>query len=170
MKRYFLALIALLGLVSSLSASAVSDAPYPADWKSWTPVNTALTQIGALPDCKADVSKMPPIYQKTVETYCAVKAGGPGKVAILVKPESVAAYQARTGKLPDGSNLILHLKDMKVLFVTAHKDGKPVYGVYTEDGKDIAAASGPLAPSTCVACHTGYQSFCKGGQCGVAKK
>ena len=36
-------------------------------------------------------------------------------------------------------------------------------------GKDITAASGPLAAETCTTCHTGYQAFCKGGQCGTKK-
>lgn len=148
---------------------AGSATPFPADWKTWTSVNTTLTGVGALPDCSADVSKMPPIYQKTVETYCSVKTGGPGKVAVLVKPSTLDAYSARSGKYPEGSNMILHLKDMKVLFVTGHKGGAPVYGAFTEDGKDITAASGPLASETCTSCHSGYQSFCKGGQCATKK-
>lgn len=156
-----------LALVSP--AFAASGTPYPSDWKSWTSVSTALTGIGALPDCSADVSKLPPIYQKTVETYCSVKAGGPGKVAVLVKPSAMDAYTTRSGKFPDGTNMILHLKDMKVLFVTGHKGGNAIYGAFTEDGKDITAASGPLAAETCTTCHTGYQSFCKGGQCSTKK-
>lgn len=151
------------------SAFAGSATPFPADWKSWTSMNTTLTGIGALPDCSADVSKLPPIYQKTVETYCSVKAGGPGKVAVLVKPSAIEAYTARSGKFADGSSMILHLKDMKVLFVTGHKGGAPVYGAFTEEGKDITAASGPLAAETCTTCHSGYQAFCKGGQCATKK-
>ena len=164
----------LIVIVSSwlaLMASAIagSGTPFPADWKSWTAMSTTLTGIGALPDCSADVSKLPPIYQKTVETYCSDKPGGPGKVAILVKPSVGGDYAARSGKFSDGTNMILHLKDMKVLFVTGHKNGAAVYGVFTEDGKDITAASGPLAAETCTTCHTGYQAFCKGGQCGTKK-
>ncbi len=167
MKR--LILITLGWLALATAAFAGSATPFPADWKSWTPMNTTLTGIGALPDCSADVSKLPPIYQKTVETYCAVKPGGPGKVGILVKPSVSADYAARSGKFADGSNMILHLKDMKVLLVSGHKNGAAVYGAFTEDGKDITAASGPLAAETCTTCHTGYQAFCKGGQCGTKK-
>lgn len=58
---------------------------------------------------------------------------------------------------------------MKVLFVTGYKGGMPAYGIFTEDGKDIAAADGPLAIDTCTSCHTGYQAFCKNGQCGTKK-
>ncbi len=167
MKR--LIMITLGWFVLTAAAFAGSATPFPADWKSWTSMNTTLTGIGALPDCAADVSKLPPIYQKTVETYCSVKPGGPGKVAVLVKPGTEANYAARNAKFADGSNMILHLKDMKVLFVTGHKGGKDVYGVFTEDGKDITAASGPLAAETCTTCHAGYQAFCKGGQCGTKK-
>lgn len=162
-------LFGMLSLCLSLPVFAGSEVSFPADWQKWVSVNTTLTGIGALPDCSADVSKLPPIYQKTVETYCGVKPGGPGKVAILVNPAALKSFEARDGKMPDGANMILHLKDMKVLFVSGHKGGKPGYGVYKEDGKDITAASGPLAIDTCSTCHTGYQAFCKNGQCGSKK-
>ena len=90
-------------------------------------------------------------------------------MAVLVKPSALQSFEKRDGKFADGANLILHLKDMKVLFVTSHKTGAPSYGVFTEDGKDITAASGSLAAETCNSCHTGYQAFCKSGQCGSKK-
>ncbi|HRK57030.1 MAG TPA: hypothetical protein PLQ67_05850 [Burkholderiaceae bacterium] len=167
MKRFILAMLSSFALAHA--AFAQSPTPFPADWQSWTSMETTLTSIGALPGCSADVSKLPPIYQKTVEIYCSVKPGGPGKVGVLVKPTIAKEYAARSGKFADGSNMILHLKDMKVLFVTGHKNGAPAYGVFTEDGKDITAASGPLASQTCTTCHTGYQAFCKVGQCGTKK-
>lgn len=167
MKRLALLAVGLFAL--TVNAFAASDAPFPSEWKTWESVNTTLTGIGALPDCAADVSTLPEIYQKTVKTYCAVKPGGPGKVAVLVKPSAVKNYASRDGKYAEGSNMILHLKDMKVLFVTGSKGGKPTYGIYTEDGKDISAGEGPLATETCSSCHTGYQAFCKSGQCGTKK-
>lgn len=151
-------------------AQAQSQADFPKDWKKWTAAKTPLTSIGALPGCEADVSKLPPIYQETVATYCAVKKDGPGKVSILVKPSAMKAFQQRKGKFKNGTNMILHLKELKVLFVLGHKKGKPVYGVFQENGKDIAAKKGILATSTCVTCHTGYKSFCINGQCGRQTK
>lgn len=165
MKKFLMA----FALLCTAGAALADDVKFPADWKSWASTPTTLTGIGALPDCSADVSKLPPIYQKTVETYCNVKPGGPGKVDVLVNPAAAKGYATRDGHFPDGSNMILHLKDMKVLFVTAHEGGKPFYAVYTEDGKNITGKSGGLAAETCVACHTGYQSFCKNGQCGTKK-
>lgn len=155
----------LLCLFQTLSHAA----SLPADWAKWTSVKTPLTEIGALPDCSANVASLPPIYQETVKVYCGVRPGGPGKVAILVRPEAMKAFSARDGKFPDGANLILHLKDMKALFVTTYSGGTPSYNVFTEDGKDATAPTGPLAASTCVTCHAGYQAFCKNGQCGTKK-
>jgi hypothetical protein len=157
-----LALFAVTGLAQA--------ATLPADWAKWPSLKTPLMEAGgALPDCNANVSSLPTIYQETVKVYCNVKAGGPGKVAILVRPDAMKSYAARDGKLPDGANMILHLKDMKAIFLTTYTGGKPSYSVHTEDGKDVTAASGPLASATCVTCHTGYQAFCKNGQCGAKK-
>ncbi|SRR3989338_4897232 len=169
-KVFVLALLVSISIIFSyISSEAASDASFPSDWQKWTSVSTTLTGIGALPDCNADVSKLPPIYQETVATYCGVRQGGPGKVAVLVNPAVMDAYKSRNGKFKDGSNMILHLKDMKVLFVTAHKGGSVAYGVFTEDGKDITANDGPLSAGTCKTCHTGYSAFCINGQCGKIK-
>jgi len=170
MKRVTLGAVLILGcLATSLAVYAgQSQVPFPKDWRSWTPVETPLTQIGALPGCDADVSGLPPIYQETVAIYCPLRQGGPGKVAILVRPSEVETFKARNGKFSDGVNMILHLVDMKVLMVSGHEKGQVKYGLYTEDGKDIAADSGPLAMETCITCHSGYEAFCVNGQCGRA--
>lgn len=159
----------LLSLFVIQSAQAAGETPFPADWKSWTSVTTTLTTIGALPGCDADVSSFPPIYQETVETYCAVRPEGPGAVGVLVKPDVMAGYKARDGKMADGSTMILHLKELKLLFVTGYKSGKPVYAVFKEDGTDATGAEGILSASACRECHSGYQAFCSNGQCGALK-
>jgi len=160
----------ILQLALFLLAGQVLAADLPANWSTWTQVKTPLMEAGgALPGCDANVSSLPTIYQETVKTYCGVKPGGPGKVAILVRPEVMKNYASRDGKFPDGANMILHLKDMKAIFLTTHQGGKVSYSVHTEDGKDVTAASGPLSAGTCTTCHTGYQAFCVGGQCGAKK-
>ncbi|MDJ0739518.1 MAG: hypothetical protein QNJ91_07360 [Gammaproteobacteria bacterium] len=163
-------LITGLILITS-SAIANSETPFPSDWQSWKSVATPLTEIGALPGCDADVSGLPPIYQETVETYCGVRAGGPGAVAVLVKPAVLDNFNARRGGYGDGSNLILHLKDMGVLFVTGHQGGQATYGVFKEDGTDVTDANpeGALGANTCRVCHSGYAAFCAAGQCAAAK-
>lgn len=167
--------LSLLLLVLSLSTATVavagSETPFPSDWQSWTAATTTLTKIGALPGCDADVSALPPIYQETVETYCAVRPEGPGAVAVLVRPEAMDRYRARDGKMPDGTNMILHLKELQLLFVSGHKGGNAMYGVFKEDGTDVTDASGgsALAAKVCRECHTGYSAFCVNGQCGATQ-
>ena len=159
----------LIGILFSSAFSPVlaqSQVGFPKDWKSWKAVSTPLTGVGAIPGCDADVSKLPPIYQETVATYCGVKPGGPGKVNVLVDPKMADKYKARKGGFSEGPYAVLHLIDLKVLFVTGSVQGKPAYGVFLEDGKDIAAKDGALATQTCITCHTGYKSFCVEGQCG----
>jgi len=161
----------IMAVILTSSFAFAEEAIFPKDFKSWKSVTTPLTKIGALPGCDADVSKLPAIYQETVAKYCAIKPGGPGKVAILVKPSVLDSYKTRskTGKHEDGPSMILHLQDLKVLFLTSYKKNKPVYSVFTEGGKNITKKEGGLAAKTCVRCHTGYQAFCVNGQCGQLK-
>lgn len=171
MKRFIVWIVMSMSLLLfAVQSFAASEVSFPQDWKGWTSVSTPLTKIGALPGCDADVSTLPPIYQQTVAVYCAIKPGGPGAVDVLVKPSALDAYKARNGKFSDGSVMILHLKDLKVLFVTGYKGGEAVYGVFTEDGKDAAAPEGGLSPKECRNCHTGYSAFCTNGQCGSIVK
>jgi hypothetical protein len=166
MKR-FLKLLAVISITATTLFGA-SEASYPANWKSFTSMSTPLAGIGALPDCDADVSSLPAIYQETVAMYCAVKPGGPGAVAVLASDAS--AFKGRSGTYKDGTVYILHLKDLKVLFVTEWKNNKPLYGIWTEDGKDAANVVGSgLNPQDCRTCHTGYGAFCINGQCATAK-
>ena len=160
------AILALSVIFWVASANAASEVQFPENWQKWDSVSTTLTKIGTLPGCDANVDTLPPIYQETVATYCSLRQGGPGKVAILVNPAYKSSYAARNGKLADGVAMILHLKGMKVLFVTGYKGGKAQYGAYTENGKDISTASGSLSVEMCRTCHTGYTSFCINGQCG----
>jgi len=164
----FKKIVLMVAMATMLFAG--SEASFPSDWKSFKSVQTPLAIIGALPDCNADVSSLPAIYRETVATYCAVKPGGPGKVSVKVKPSAVGSFKARGKNHKDGASMILHLKDLKVLFVTEWKNNKPLYGVWTESGQDAANKSGSgLNPADCRACHTGYQAFCLNGQCARAK-
>lgn len=149
-------------------AQADENTGFPKDWQSWTKVNTPLVKVGAIPDCAADVSSLPAIYQETVATYCSVKPGGPGKVSVLVKPTAFEAYKKRQGGFSDGINLLLHLEDMQLFFATDYKDGKPTYAVYKETGEQVKVETGHvLSGETCVECHTGYSAYCVAGQCGI---
>ncbi len=161
----------VIGLLTAAAVQAGSEVPFPTDWSSWQAVDTPLARIGALPGCEADVSALPPIYQETVETYCAVRPQGPGAVAILVSPGVMERYKARSGGFPNGSQMALHLKELGLLFVTGYKDGVPGYGVFKEDGTDVTDANPDsiLGVNTCRVCHSGYSAFCVEGQCGSAQ-
>lgn len=163
-------LIANFFIFSSFSFAG-SEVAYPSNWESWTSVSSPLAGLGALPGCDADVSNLPPIYQETVEIYCGVRPEGPGAVEILVNPSELDSYKVKGGIIKDGPAMILHLKDMKILFVTGYKDSKATYGVFKEDGTDITVAdpASLLSVNTCRTCHTGYEAFCTNGQCATAK-
>lgn len=162
-KTWFSTLILLV-----FPAIASAEGSFPADWQTWTKVNTPLVKVGAIPDCTANVSSLPPIYQETVATYCGVKAGGPGKVSVLVRPAAMDTYKKRQGGYADGINLLLHLEDMQLFFATDYKDGKPNYAVYKETGEQVKVAAGHvLSSEKCVECHTGYSAYCVAGQCGI---
>ena len=155
-------------LIITMTAAlfAQSESSFPADWKIYKSVTTPLAVIGSLPDCNADISKLPAIYQETITTYCAIKPGGPGKVEILINKSAEAPFTKRDGKFPDDARMILHLIDLKILFVTTYKDNKPLYSIYTEDGQDVEnRPDSGLSPSDCRTCHTGYAAFCLNGQC-----
>ena len=165
----FTKFLLLLSFFISATIQAASMTPFPEGWKSWVKVKTPLGTIGgAIPSCSTDLSKLklPPIYAKTVEMYCGVKKDGAGKIDIYVKPSELKAFTARTGKYSEGTVFIMHLVDLKVLFVTGYKGGNPVYGVYTEDKKDVEGSSPGLGTNDCIQCHTGFKSFCLNGMCG----
>lgn len=166
MKKLLLSLLSIVTITFTTLSAHAETVPFPADWAKYTQMKTTLSGVSALPSCEADVALLPLIYQKVVETYCTLKQNGPGKVDVLVSPAGKASYEARDGKMPDGPNMILHFRDMKLLLVTAHQGGKPHYAVYTDDGRNVTTPSGPLSVEACETCHTGYQSFCKNGQCG----
>ncbi len=153
-------------LLICLIALPAFAAELPTDWRSWPVVDTPLTQQGGLPDCNAVTDMEPAIYREIATTYCSAQPGGPGKVRVLVRPSAMGAYQARQGNFPEGDNMILHLQDMKLLFVTRHTGQQPLYYVYTEDGKDVTGSRPNLNAEVCSSCHNGFNSYCRQGQCG----
>lgn len=163
MKKILMTLFAFVIPTISMAENGLPD-----DWQNWTKMNTPLVKVGAIPDCTADVSSLPPIYQETVATYCSVKPGGPGKVSVLVRPSSVDTYKKRQGGYSDGTQLLLHLEDMQLFFATEYKNGQPAYAVYKQTGEQVKVEAGHvLSSGKCVECHTGYSAYCVVGQCGI---
>ncbi|MDQ1339725.1 MAG: hypothetical protein QG567_878 [Campylobacterota bacterium] len=158
-----------LALVSLASfALASSQAPFPTDWKKFTPVQTPLMKEGGkIPKCGEEVKNLPEHYKGLMSTYCAVTPDGLGSVQALVSPSAVATYEAFSGKYEGNESMVMHLKDLKILFVMTYESlpkrrygkpkfqSKPLYGVYDEDGKDVAGALGSgIHPNDCISCHS----------------
>ena len=139
---------------------------FPSDWKTWVPVVTPGVKMGSIPNCNADVSRLPDIYQDMISTYCSLRENGPGKIKVLIRPSALNAFKTKSGKFEDGYNLMWYLSDLKILFATYHIKGKPHYNVFLEDGKKITKETGPLSSKTCQECHSGFKAFCTAGQCG----
>ena len=160
----FKKILLFVSLITTLFAS--NETSYPSTWKDFEKVRTPLSIMGVIPECSKDVSSLPPIYQETVATYCGVKPGGPGAVEILINAKAKESFATRNGTHPDDAVMILHLIELKLLFVTTYKNNKPFYSIYTEDGHDASASTGSgLNPNDCRSCHTGYGAFCVNGQC-----
>jgi hypothetical protein len=158
----------LLLLVLPLLLFAGRVAEYPIDWKSFEKVDTELNKIGVLPNCKADISKYTPIIRDTIKTYCGVHENGPGRVEILVN--NVTEFSNKNAEYSEDTKFILHLIDMKLLFVTSYEHGKINYGVYTEEGKMVKGKrKSGLNPRDCKSCHNLYKDYCYYGQCGTFK-
>jgi len=100
-----------------------------------------------------------------------VRPQGPGAVGVLVKSSEVDSYKAKNGKIKNGPAMILHLKEMGLLFVTGYEKGQATYGVFKEDGTDVTSKdpTSILSSNTCRTCHTGYEAFCVNGQCASSK-
>lgn len=152
---------AVLAVGFAANVHAASDAEFPKGWDSWP-----VTHTGVIPgSSEAIPANAPPIVKETVKTYNWVQDGKGSKYNVRVNPAQNGPYKARSGKFSDGSTAVLDLVDIKVLLVTEHLLGEPMYGAYTYDGKEISGAHPSLAPQACKTCHTGYGEACVVGVC-----
>jgi hypothetical protein len=153
-----------LGLTLLFTATVVnagSDAAFPKDWASWP-----IQHSSAIPGSSTPIpTNVPPIVQETIKTYNWVQDGKGSKYNVRVNPTQMSGYKAHNGKFQDGPTAVLELTDIKVLLVTEHLLGGPVYGAYSYDGKEISGAHPSLSPKKCQACHTGYGEACVNGAC-----
>jgi len=154
------------GLVSFAAAS--SEASYPFDWKKYTQVKTPLVkEKGAIGGCEEDIKSLPEHYKELFSTYCGVTPEGLGKIEVLVKPSTLPVYEAFTGDFDSNDSMVMHLKDLKLLFVTEYEklpkrrfgkrkfNSKPLYGIYDEEGNEMAGAPGSgINPGDCRKCHS----------------
>ena len=155
MMNKIMILLLTIGLVQSLYAE--SDASFPDDWESWT-----VFSEGAIPGSAVPVGDdLPAIVAETFKTYNWVNEGHGSEYELRFNPEK----KGQKPNFDDGGTAVLNLTDIKVLLVTEHFLGDPVYGAFTYDGKDISDAHPSLSVDACVACHTGYGEACVNGIC-----
>ncbi len=148
-------------LFNASITNADSDAAFPKNWASWPIQHSA-----AIPNSSTPIpTNIPPIVQETIKTYNWVQDGKGSKYNVRINPMQMSSYKTRNGKFEDGPSGVLELVDIKVLLVTEHLLGEPLYGVYTYDGKEISSAHPSLSPKKCQACHTGYGEACIDGIC-----
>lgn len=149
--------------VTSIGAKPIrSDAEYPANWREWVKVKETFIP-GADTPLPAD---LPPVYVETIKTYNWLNKGKGTRLDIYVNPKALDAF-AKHGPYDDGVTVVGVFEDAKVLLVTQHLLGEPLYGVYDFSGKDVAAKHETLAPSVCIGCHSGYSDTCGNGTCAV---
>lgn len=143
------------------TASAQSEAKFPAEWKSW-PVTASGKLTGTDTPIPADA---PAILRDTLKAYGWVNNGKGSAYEVRVNPKAMDVYTARNGKFADGPTAVLVLTDINALLVTEHLLGQAAYGAFAADGKDLSSAHPSLAVQTCKTCHTGYADLCIGGVC-----
>jgi hypothetical protein len=161
MYRKAVGFLGLLVLSAAVDLQAASDAGFPEGWNTWP-----VTKTGRIPGNQTPIpADLPAIVQATIKTYNWVQDGKGSAYNVRVNPEQRATHTEGKGKYADKPTAVLELTDIKALLVTEHLLGKPLYGVYTYDGKDISDAHPSLKTSTCVACHSGYGEACIAGVC-----
>ena len=159
--RYLSLLSGVLVLGMAITLHAASDASFPTGWENWP-----ITKSGAIPSNQTPIpANAPPIVKETVKTYNWIQDGKGSAYNVRINPAQKAAQAEGKGNYDDKPTGVLELTDIKVLLVTEHLLGEPMYGVFTYDGKDISEAHPSLNPSTCTTCHTGYGEACVVGIC-----
>lgn len=160
MKRYprFLGALLVAGVLVAMTSAvyAKSNADFPTGWETW-PVIASGTIPGTEAVLPADT---PAIVKETYKTYNWIQDGKGSFYNVRINPAQRDANLAGKGQYADGIIGVMELVDIKVLFVTEHLLGEPLYGVYTYDGADLMG-SGPasLEHKTCATCHSGYSQF-----------
>ncbi len=123
----------IFGLVSLLAATIIQagvlpQADFPPGWSNWPVVKE-----GRIPAKGEPLNDLPPIVRETFKTYEWINDGQGSAYAIRFNPDK------QDGKdYGSGPTAVFHIKELGVLLVTGHLRGvASVYGVYTDNGKDI---------------------------------
>lgn len=158
----FGALVLLVTAVSTL-ARAQSVAPFPIGWDTW-PIH----HTGAIPPKGTAIPvDLPEAFQSTFRAYNWVNEGNGAAYNIRMATRVIGLDR---NALPDGSTGVLELPALKVLLVTEHRGGKPIYGAYAYDGTDVSGLHPSLAAKFCNACHASYKEICVASVCNLNQR
>ncbi|RKF18819.1 hypothetical protein DBZ36_10530 [Alginatibacterium sediminis] len=146
----------------SLTAFAASIASYPADWRDWPVVGESM-----VPGRDVVLPEETPLFiQEAVAAYNWINDGQGTKLTTHVHPDKIEQYKTH-GPYSDGITVVGVYEKPGVVFVTEHLSGKPIYGTYDVNGKDISSTHPTFEPQYCESCHNTYQDICINGTCSV---
>lgn len=153
---------AVMMMVSGV-ARAQSVANFPSGWDSW-PIHHS----GAIPSRGTAIpSDLHQAFQSTFRAYNWVNDGKGAPYNIRMATPVIGVEREA---LPDGMTGVLELPTLKILLVTEHRGGKPVYGAYAFDGTDLSKAHPTVAAKFCNACHESYPDVCVNGVCNLNQR
>lgn len=157
------AAIVAITLAAAGGARAESVAKFPSGWESW-PVH----HTGAIPPKGAVIPKdLHEAFQSTFRAYNWLNDGKGAAYTVRMAPSIIAIDR---NVLPDGLTGVLEITALKILLVTEHRGGKPVYGAYAFDGTDLSNAHPTVAAKFCNACHDSYRDVCVNGVCNLNRR
>jgi hypothetical protein len=152
-----------LMMIVSVSARAESVAGFPTGWESW-PIH----HTGTIPPKGTVVPvDLPEAFQSTFRAYNWVNEGGGAAYNVRMATPVIGIER---NALPDGLTGVLEIPVMKILLVTEHREGKPVYGAYGYDGADLSGAHPTVSAKFCNACHESYPKVCVNGVCNINRR
>jgi hypothetical protein len=149
--------------VAGTPPRAQSVAQFPTGWDGW-PIHHA----GTIPPKGTPIPvDLPEAFQATFRAYNWVNDGKGALYNIRMATRIIGLDREA---LPDGATGVLELPELKVLLVTEHRDGKPLYGAYAYDGTDVSGLHPSLAAKFCNACHAPYKKIYVAGVCNLNRR
>lgn len=159
----FVGIIFAVLMFASSAGRADSVAAFPTGWETW-PVH----HTGAIPPKGTVVpTDLHEAFQSTFRAYNWLNEGKGAAYNIRMATPIIGIER---NALPDGLTGVLELPAQKILLVTEHRGGKPVYGAYGYDGTDLSGAHPTVAAKFCNACHASYPDVCVNGVCNLNQR
>ncbi len=161
--RLIAAAVVMVTISVGGTARAESVAEFPSGWETW-PIH----HTGVIPPKGTAIPE--DLHQAFQSTFRAYNWLNDGKGAAYRVRMATPIIGAERTSVPDGPTGVLEVPALKILLVTEHRDGKPVYGAYAFDGTDLSNAHPTVAAKFCNACHESYPDVCVNGICNLNRR